>query len=141
MGKKFQKLVQPLKTEAKDKTRLFELIHSNVIGPMPTPMMRGFRLIFKFPDNYSRYTEVYFRKAKSDAPEKFNEYVALVENLHSKVKVCRICVDGGGEYWPGEKFLEYLAEGRIIKAGLGPYSPQQSGLSERCTGRSRTLYD
>ena len=85
-----------------------------------------------FTDDYSRYTEVYFLKAKSEAPEQFKEYVAKVENLHSKAKVCRIRVDGGGEYGSREKFLKYLAEGGIIKEVSAPYSQQQNGLSERC---------
>jgi hypothetical protein len=32
-----------------------------------------------FTDDYSRYTEVYFMKLKSEAPGKFKEYVARVD--------------------------------------------------------------
>jgi len=70
-------------------------------------------------------------KAKSEAPAKFREYVAKVENQHQK-KVCRIRVDGGGEYGSQEKFLEYLAEEGITREVSAPYSQQQNGLSERC---------
>jgi len=104
MGKMFRKPFQP--SEDKAKTRLLELIHSDVIGPMQTQMMRGYRYIIMFTDDHSRYTEVYFIKAKSEAPGKFKEYVAKVEKQHPKSKVCQIRVDGGGEYDSREKFLE-----------------------------------
>jgi len=55
-----------------------------------------------------------------------------VENQHPKSKVCRIRVDGGGEYASREKFLEYLAEEGIIREGSAPYSQHQNGISERC---------
>jgi hypothetical protein len=88
MGKIFWKPFQP--SEDKGKTRLLELIHSHVIGPMQTQTMRGYRYIILFTDDHSRYTEVYFMKAKSEAPAKFKEYVAKVEKQHPKSKVCRI---------------------------------------------------
>jgi hypothetical protein len=69
MGKMFRKPFQP--SEDKTKTRLLELIHSDVIGPMQTQTMRGYRYIIMFTDDNSRYTEVYFMKAKSEAPAKF----------------------------------------------------------------------
>jgi len=79
---------------------------------MQIQMMQGYRYIIMFTDDYSRYTEVYFMKLKLEAPTKFKKYVARVEKQHSKSKskVCRIRVDGGGEYGSREKFLDYLAQ-------------------------------
>jgi galactose-1-phosphate uridylyltransferase len=91
MGKMFRKPFQP--SEDKAKTRLLELIHSDVIGPMQTQTMRGHRYIIVFTDDHSRYTEVYFMKTKSEASAKSKEYVAKVEKKHPKSKVCRIRVD------------------------------------------------
>jgi len=136
MGKMFRKPFQSSEDEAK--TRLLELIHSDVIGPMQTQTMRGYRYINMFTDNHSRYTEVYFMKAKSEAPGKFKEYVAKVKKQHPKSKVCRIRVDGGGEYASREPFLEYLAEEGTIRELSAPYSQQQNGISERC---NRTVLD
>ena len=132
MGNMFRKPFQPLCSDDKAKTRLLELIHSDVIGPMQTQTMRGYRYIIIFTDDHSRYTKVYFMKAKSEAPAKFKEYVAKVEKQHPKLKVCRIRVDGGGVYASREKFLEYLAEEGIIREVSAPYSQQQNGISERC---------
>jgi len=58
-----------------------------------------------FTDDHSRCTKVYFMKPKSEAPAKFKEYVAKLEKQHPKSKVCRIRVDGGGDYACHEKFL------------------------------------
>jgi len=132
MGKMFQKPFQHFCLEEKAKTRLFELIHSDVIGPTQTQTMRGYRYIIMFMDDHSRYTEVYFIIAKSEDPAKFKEYMAKVEKQHPKSKVCRIRVVGGGEYASCEKFLEYLAEEGIITEVSDPYSQQQNRISERC---------
>jgi len=56
MGKMLRRPFQPLTSEYKAKTRLLELIHSDVIGPMQTQMMRGYRYIIMFTNDYSRYT-------------------------------------------------------------------------------------
>jgi len=105
---------------------------------MQTQTLRGYRCSIIFTDDHSRYTEVYFRKAKSEAPVKFKEYVAKVEKQHPKSKVCRMRVDAEGEYASREKFLEYLAQEVIITEVSAPYSPQQNGISERC---NRTVLD
>ena len=61
-----------------------------------------------------------------------------MEKQHSKSKVCRISVDGGGEYGSREKFLDYLAQEGITRELSAPYSQQQNGISERC---NRTVLD
>jgi hypothetical protein len=93
-----------------------------------------------FTDDYSRCTEVYFTKLKSEAPGTFEEYVARVEKQHlkSKSKECMIRVDGGGEYGSREKFLDYLAQEGISREVSARYSQQQNGTSEGC---NRTVVD
>ena len=136
VGKMFRRPI--LTSEDKAKTRLLELIHSDVIGPMQTQTMQGYRYIIMFTDDYSRYSEVYLMTLVSQAPVKFKEYDARVENQHSKSKVCRIRVDGGGEYGSREKFLNYLAQEGITREVSALDSQQQNGISERC---NRTVLD
>jgi hypothetical protein len=136
MGKMFRKPWQASEDNAK--TRLLELIHSDVIRPMHTQMMRGYRFIIMFTDDKSRYTEVYFMTAKSEAPAKFKEYEGKLEKQHPRSKVSRISVDGGGEYASRGKFLEYMAGEGIIREVSAPYSQKQNGISER---RNRTVLD
>jgi len=138
MGRMFRRPF--LTSEDKANTGLLQLIHSDGIGPMQTQTMRGYCYIIMFTDDYSRYTEVYFIKLKSEAPAKFKEYVARVEKQHSKSKskVCRMRVDGGGEYGSTEKFLDYLAQEGITREVSALYTLQQNGISERC---NRTVLD
>jgi len=109
-GKIFRRPFQLLTSEDKAKTPPLEVIHSDVIGPMLTQTMEGYRYIIIFTDDSSRYTEVCFMKPKSDAPARLKENCGRGETHHSKSKVSRITVDGGGEYGNREKFLDYLAQ-------------------------------
>ena len=68
VGRMFWKSFQPLCSEAKARTRLVGLIHSHVIRLMQTQTMRRYHYIIIFTDDHSRYTKVYFIKAKSEAP-------------------------------------------------------------------------
>jgi len=138
MGKMFREPFQPVSSEDKAKTRLLELIHSDVIGPMHTQMMCGYGYMIMFTDDHSWYTQVYFMNGKCEAPAKFKEYVAKVVKQNPKSKVCRIRVDGEGEYASHEKFLEYLADESIIREVSALYSQQQNGISER---GNRTVLD
>ena len=57
-----------------------ELVHSDLCGPMQVESTGGSRYMLTFIDDYSRYTEVYFLKNKSDVFLKFKEYTSLMEN-------------------------------------------------------------
>lgn len=115
MEKMFRKPFHSRKDEDTIKTLPLGLIHSDVISSMQTQTMSSYRYIIMCTNDYSRYTDVYFMKAKSEAPTKIKEYVAKVEKQHPKKRVCRIRVDGGGEYGSRENFLEYLTEEGIVR--------------------------
>jgi len=85
MCKIFQNPFQLSENQAK--TRLLELIHSDVIGPMPTQTMCSYQYIIMFTNDCSRYTEVCVMQAQSEAPAKFKEYVEQVEKQHPKSEV------------------------------------------------------
>jgi hypothetical protein len=126
----------PFKSVNHRSTKPLELIHSDVMGPTQTTSFGGKRYAIFFRDDATRYTRVYFMKAKSEAPDYFRDYRAEVEKqLDQSIK--RIRVDGGGEY-SSREFLTYHAENGIIKVTTAPYSSQQNGVSERC---NRTVVD
>jgi len=77
--KMFQKPFQALRLEDEANTLLGGLIHSDVIGPMQTQPMHGYRYSIMFTDDHSRYTKVYFMEAKSEPPAKFKENAETVE--------------------------------------------------------------
>ena len=112
------------------RTKPLELIHSDVMGPTQTASFGGKRYAIFFTDDATRITRVYFMKAKSEAPERFQDYRAEVEMWFDR-SIKRIRVDGGGGYSNAE-FIAYLANNGIIKETTAPYSSQQNGVSERC---------
>jgi hypothetical protein len=119
MGMMFRKPFLP--SEDKAKTRLLELIHSGVIWSMQTQMMCAYRYGIINRDDHSRYTEVHFMTAKSEAHAKFKEYVVNLEKPHPKLKVCHSRVDGRGKVASWVKFLEYFAGEAIIREVATPY--------------------
>jgi hypothetical protein len=67
---------------------LLDLIHSDLMGPMETKSIGGARYILSFIDNHSKKVFVYLLKQKTEAIEKFSEFLNIVETqTGSKVKM------------------------------------------------------
>jgi hypothetical protein len=66
------------KDEASRASKLLELVHSDVCGPMKTASRGGARYIVSFIDDFSRKTHVYLLKVKGEVFDKFKAYKALV---------------------------------------------------------------
>ena len=82
----------------------------------------GSRYFITFIDDYSRFTHVYTIKNKSEALEKFQEFVELSENLRGyHVKALRS--DNALE---SKAFIQYCKEKGIRKEDAVPYTPQQN---------------
>lgn len=117
-------------------TEPFELVHSDVCGPMSVNSIGGSRYFVTFTDDYTRYTYIYFIKHKDEVLVKFKEFVNMVKNSTGKnVKTLR--TDNGGEYCSKE-FESSLKEEGILHQLTVPYSPTQNGVSER---KNRTLVE
>ena len=110
-------------------TEPFELIHSDVCGPMPESSIGGSRYYVTFIDDFTRYTFVYFLKNKSQVLEKFKDFHNYAKNVSGKgIKVIR--TDNGGEYCSKE-FESFLKENGIVHQLTVPYNPAQNGVAER----------
>ena len=68
------------KGNARRVVKVIDLVHSYLIGPLPTPHYGKLSSIFTFIDYFSRYYCVYFLKLKSKVFENFKVYKSLVEN-------------------------------------------------------------
>ena len=107
----------------------FELVHSDVCGPMPVPSFGGSRYFVTFIDDYSRHTFVYFMKNKSEVLEKFKEFNSYAVNATGKpIKILRS--DNGGEY-SSKEFESFLKKNGIVHQLSVPYNPAQNGVAER----------
>ena len=128
-------------------TKLLELIHSDVCGPMDVPSVRGSRYFVTFIDDFSRYPTVYMMKQKSEVLEKFGQFVNLVENrtglkverlhIEESETVKRLRSDNGGEYF-SKDFDKFCNSRGIQREPTIPYSPQQNRFAERM---NRTLLE
>jgi histone deacetylase 1/2 len=112
-------------------SKKFELIYSDVAGPIQTPSLDGMRYAISFIDSHSRFARVYFMRTKDEALLKFRKFCA------DEGQPIAMRTDNGGEYV--NKAFEDLCLDRGIKLELTtPYNPQQNGTAER---RWRTTFE
>ena len=60
-------------------TRPGEIVHSDIVGPLPVSYPQRHRYLVTFLDDYSRHVFVAFMRHKSDVKQAFQEYRAHVE--------------------------------------------------------------
>ena len=117
-------------------SRVLELVHSDVMGPMTPRSKGGSRFIVTFVDDFSRFVCVYPMKAKAEVLERFKEFKSMMEGVTgSRVRCLRS--DNGGEYC-SKQFQGFCLHHGIIRQMSTPYTPQQNGLAERM---NRTLME
>ena len=109
----------PFPKQSKNRSsKVLEVIHTDLCGPMQIESMGGSRYMLTFTDDYSRYTVVYFLKRKSEVLCKFQEYVNYVENISGcqvkKLNIITVRSDNGGEY-VSNNFEKYCTEKGISR--------------------------
>jgi hypothetical protein len=126
----------PCKNKKSMRRKKLELIHSDVCGPINVTSLGGKRYFITFTDDFSRWTEVYFMKQKSEAFKYFEIFKAKLETMTGeKIKILR--TDNGSEY-VNDNFTYFLKQFGIKHETTDIYTPQQNGVSER---KNRTLLD
>ena len=121
-------------------TRPYEIVHSDVCGPMQVKSKGGSKYMLTFTDDFSRYTTAYFIKSKSEVLSKFMEYVNSVEkhsghqimklNIFAEEDVKVLRSDNGGEY-TSDKFTKFCADKGILHEFTVPYCPRQNCVGEQ----------
>jgi transposase InsO family protein len=125
-----QKRLPLTKDSQKKPTRLLELIHTDLMGPMQSLTAgRNCAYVLTFVDDASRYAWTYLLKTKSAAFSCFQKWLALVEN-QTDLRVKRLRSDNGGEFCSNE-FEAFLTGKGILHEHTMPYTPQENGISER----------
>ena len=70
---------RPFPAKGNRTNALLELVHSDVCGPTNIRARGGYEYFITFTDDHSRYGYVYLMQNKSEAFEKFKEFMAEVE--------------------------------------------------------------
>lgn len=110
-------------------TRVLDLVHTDVCGPMETPTPSGYRYVLHIVDDFSRFTVTCLMQKKSEAAEKIMHYVQWVENIFGR-KPRFIRSDGGGEF-DNTQLRKFYTDNGIKPQFTTPYSPQSNGVAER----------
>ena len=110
-------------------SRVLELVHSDICGPISPISESGKRYIINFIDDHSRKCWTYFLAEKSEAFKVFKEFKTAVEREAGVLLVC-LRTDRGGEY-NSKAFQDYCAETCIKRQLTAAYTPQQNGIAER----------
>ncbi|CAK9813843.1 Retrovirus-related Pol polyprotein from transposon TNT 1-94 [Anthophora plagiata] len=117
-------------------SKLLEIIHSDVCGPMRTESNGKARYFITFIDDYSRWCEIRMLKGKHAVLDAFKEFKAFVENQTGK-KIKYLQSDNGKEYC-NTAFDDFLKTEGIGRRLTVTHTPEQNGVAER---RNRTLMD
>ena len=107
----------------------FDLIHSDVWGPLPILDKGGSRYYVSFIDDYTRFCWVYLMKYRYDFFEIYHIFRAFVKTQHNAIIKCFRC-DLGGEY-TSNRFSELLALDGTLHQTSCTDTPQQNGVAER----------
>ncbi|CAA9993736.1 unnamed protein product [Nesidiocoris tenuis] len=126
----------PFEPSQSKTTRLLELVHSDVAGPIEVKSLAGSRYILTFLDDFSHKSFVYFLKTKDQVSEHIEIFKTFAENqTGQKLKILR--TDNGGEYCNSRVF-NFLEKSGILHQKSCPSTPQQNSKAERL---NRTLMD
>lgn len=119
----------PTKMPAIKSNNLFEIIRSDLGGPIHPPGMRaGERYYALFQDDASRYLATTTLVAKSELPEKFAQLYDILNKQGHRISI--LFSDQGGEY-KSKKMEKICAERGVVQQFSSAGCPDQNGLIER----------
>lgn len=119
----------PFPTSSSSTTKVLQLLHTDVCGPMPTPSPGGRRYQVCIIDDHSKHKAIIPVHTKGQATD---AVMALVNRWENElgVKTNTIRSDGGKEY-TGAEWSAWLAAKGIRHETTTRYTPQQNGVAER----------
>ncbi|CAJ2661891.1 unnamed protein product [Trifolium pratense] len=117
-------------------SRVLELLHMDLMGPMQVESLGGKKYAFVVVDDFSRYTWVNFIRQKSETFDEFKD-LCLQLQKENDCGILRIRSDHGKEF-ENSKFAEFCAAEGIAHEFSSPITPQQNGVVER---KNRTLQE
>lgn len=127
---------KPFPGSTKTTSKILEIVHSDLAGPMQTNSIQGSSYIATFVDDHSRHAVVYFLKTKNQFVAALQKFLSWAETQTSD-KLRALHSDRGGEYMAAN-VQDILSQRGIEHRLTMPGSPQQNGKAERF---NRTIMD
>lgn len=119
----------PFPVSNRNTSRIGELIHTDVEGPIQVPSTSGSLFYVLFIDDYSGMRIVYFMKNKSEVFKNLKSLLCkMISETGKTIRTLRS--DGGGEFM-SEEMKVWMTEKGIRHETSIAYTPQQNGVSER----------
>ena len=117
-------------------SKAFELLHTDLFGPIQYTSIGGNKYGFVIVDDYTRYTWVFFLVDKSDV---FATFKSFVKGIHNEFEttIKRVRSDNGNEF-KNTRIDELCDEFGIRHQFSAKYTSQSNDLIER---KNRTLID
>lgn len=101
-------------------------MHTDLWGPSHKPSSQGYGYYIAFVDACTRFTWLYFLKAKSDALNAFTQFYKMIDTQFS-IKFKVVQSDFGGEFRPFTKMLDDLG---VLHRLTCPHTSHQNGAVE-----------
>lgn len=128
---------KPPKEKHRRSKELFELIHSDIVGPIPTTSLGGNQYFCTIIEDSTRYTWVYPLRKKSDVADKLENFVRHI-NTQFGLKIKRLRTDNGGEYI-SQTLKTFFERKGIVHERTPPYSHESNGVAERLNRTLETI--
>jgi hypothetical protein len=110
-------------------SRVGELIHGDLCGPLETISLGRSRYFLVLRDDYSNYRKIYFLESKDKVKNHIKYYLMRIkQETGNSVNILR--TDNGGEF-VNHEMKQILEEEGIKHETTIPYTPQQNGKAER----------
>ncbi|KAJ9561637.1 hypothetical protein OSB04_006797 [Centaurea solstitialis] len=116
------------------------LLHMDLFGPVNIQSMGGKRFTLVIVDEYSRYTWVFFLRAKSETPQLIIAFILRMEK-YNRITVRSIRSDHGTEF-KNSVLDEFLVSKGILQNFSSVRTPQQNGaeaVNTACYTQNRSL--
>lgn len=115
-------------------SKVLELVHADICGPISPTSNSGKRYSLCFIDDFSRKSWVYLLLQKSEALSCFKSFKKMVEKETGSFVKC-LRTDRGGEFISLD-FNNFCKENGIKQQLTTAFTPQQNGVAER---KNRTV--
>ncbi|KAJ3501370.1 hypothetical protein NMY22_g18951 [Coprinellus aureogranulatus] len=130
----------PFRPKARRETSApFELIHTDLGGPVTPQTPSGFRYWMVFIDDYTRFPFICFLRHKDEALGRIKHFYQEVQSYFKK-RITHMRLgesfhqtlrsDGGGEF-TGREVETYLKQQGIFHETSAPHTQEQNGVAER----------